>query len=148
MIKPKLVFLLFSLTVLTILTGCMAVRHLVINTVSQSNNAFPVAVDVVFVYQDELIPTVSEMNGLQWFEAKSQLELRHQNDIDVISFELVPGVEEQVVQLPQSVKKAKKALIFANYNYKLGHGSFDITGMKNISILLAKDSFTVSGIDN
>jgi type VI secretion system protein len=91
----------------------IAVKVQVAALANQNN---PVAVDVLFVYDRDLLNTVLQMSANDWFAKREQLarDYPQQSGFAVWSWEWVPG---QIV-LPQALPlqpKARAGVIFARY---------------------------------
>lgn len=70
--------ILFSILIL-LSSGCslwqnrVAFNDVVIETAADANDNTPVAVDIVAIADNALLPTVQSLSATQWFNAKSQL---------------------------------------------------------------------------
>ena len=81
-----------------------------------ANQNNPVAVDVLFVYDRDLLNTLLKMSASDWFAKREQLarDYPQQSGFAVWSWEWVPG---QIV-LPQALPlqpKARAGVVFARY---------------------------------
>jgi len=93
--------------------GTIAVQ---VQTDPLANQNNPVAVDVLFVYDRDLLATLLKMSASDWFAKREQLarDYPEQSGFAVWSWEWVPG---QIV-LPQALPlqpKARAGVVFARY---------------------------------
>lgn len=74
-----------------------------------------VSVDIVFVYDDNLIALLSNASAAQWFMEKKGYMANYGINMDIIHREIVPGYSESIVELPERHKDAKSVIAFALY---------------------------------
>jgi len=108
-----------------------------------ANQNNPIAVELVVVYDKDLLQELLKLNAHQWFQKREQYKKDHPDDEDFISWywEWVPGQEV----LPREISfgtGARGALVFADY----------VTGQDNrarfdphqdVRIHLQEEGFTV-----
>jgi type VI secretion system protein len=108
-----------------------------------ANQNNPIAVELVVVYDKDLLQELLKLNARQWFQKREQVKKDHPDDEDFISWywEWVPGQEV----LPKEISfgtGARGALVFADY----------VTGQDNrvrfdphqdVRIHLQEEGFTV-----
>jgi type VI secretion system protein len=108
-----------------------------------ANQNNPIAVELVVVYDKDLLQELLKLNARQWFQKREQYKKDHPDDGDFISWywEWVPGQEV----LPKEISfgtGARGALVFADY----------VTGQDNrarfdphqdVRIHLQEEGFTV-----
>ena len=97
-----------------------------------------IAVDVVLVYNDELLGALAKLPAQKYFEASDQLRLDNPSLLDVWRWELVPGQVVEDFKLETDKGKAFGGLVFANY-LTPGDHRVKIPPSGDIKILLAKD---------
>ena len=115
-----------------LVAGCglgVRARALVGNTIAVkvqvaalANQNSPVAVDVLFVYDRDLLNTVLQMSANDWFAKREQLarDYPQQSGFTVWSWEWVPGQTVQPQALPLQ-PKARAGVIFARYRFSGEH---------------------------
>jgi type VI secretion system protein len=80
-----------------------------------ANRNFPVAVDVVLVFEEDLAKKIATLKAGEWFAARSNLQKANPGEIEFVSVELAPG---ETLSLPGkrfSGKRVFVALAFADY---------------------------------
>ncbi|SUX76023.1 T6SS protein Cts2N [Citrobacter freundii] len=80
----------------------VAFNDVVIETVADANDNTPVAVDIVAIADNALLPTVQSLSATQWFNAKSQLLRDSPDGLHVWSLELVPDSRFVTKKLPSA----------------------------------------------
>ncbi len=91
------------------------------------NDDTPMAVDVLFVYNDILANQLLGQTASQWFAAKAQYRLKYGTDMDIVAMELVPNLSYVKVQLPAKARLAVKVILFANYMTPSGQYPVDLS---------------------
>jgi len=117
--------------------------ELSIDTVSiyaepDANQNSAIAVDLVLVYNQELLKTFGQMSAAKYFASSKQLLLDNPSLLDVWHWELVPGQIVEDFSPPQDKGDAYGAYVFANY---LTPGDHRVRVAPNgvIKILLLRD---------
>ncbi len=108
-----------------------------------ANNDTPVALDLVFVYNDLLTGELMKMDAGAWFKSKPDLSLKFRNSFKVLSYEVVPFSETDTTHMPSKHRHAVSIILFAKYHTKAGSKPADITTYVNPIIKLNKDSFSI-----
>ena len=85
------------------------------------NGNSPIAVRLVIAYDDGVMGEVSKMTADQFFEQESQLKKDHANDMDVISWEVVPGQEMDSESISPTKAYGKGGFVFARYSTPDAH---------------------------
>ncbi len=85
------------------------------------NGNAPVAVRLVIIYDDGVLGEVSKMTADQFFEQETQLKKDHANDMDVISWEVVPGQEMDSETINPTKAYGKGGFVFARYTTPDAH---------------------------
>lgn len=113
---PRRIGVLFA--GLFLLTSCgpsISTRALSFQVDPEANEQSPVPVELVVIYDPEVMPALLEMTARQWFEARRQLLLDHPRGIRSHLWELVPGQELPLQRLPLPRDGAVAALVYADY---------------------------------
>lgn len=104
------------------LTACNneSVPELTINSVSiytaqDANQNSATAVDLVVIYDQNLVKSIGEMSASQYFSNTQQLLLDNPTLIDIWHWELVPGQIVQAFTPEEGETKAYAGYVFANY---------------------------------
>lgn len=138
------------------LTGCSTLRswshvfdsneldNIVVEANVDSNLNNPVALDIVFVYDEKLKTTFAPLNGPQWFDKKAGLVFRYKADIDVVNLEVVPLTATKSITLPDRHNDAIRVLMFANYIDQKGQYVADLTVFKQVTITLKRDQYELN----
>ncbi|MBX9621289.1 MAG: hypothetical protein K2X28_04580 [Alphaproteobacteria bacterium] len=137
--KPKTIAKL-ALAVALSLTGCgpdLSINSVTIYTDQDANQNSAIAVDLVVLYDDNLVKGLGQMSASQYFSTTSQLLLDNPTLLDIWHWELVPG---QVVQVfsPETATAANGAYVFANY-LTPGDHRLKVAPSGIIAILLQKN---------
>lgn len=86
-----------------------------IYTEADTNQNSAIAVDLVFVYDQELAKQLGKMSASKYFSSSKQLLLDNPSLLDIWHWELVPGQIVQNFSPPQEKGDAFAAYVFANY---------------------------------
>lgn len=102
------------------------------------NNNSATAVDLVIVYDEDLVKHIGSMSACTYFASQQQLLLDHPTLLDIWHWELVPGQNIKNFSPPHDKGRAFAAFVFANY---LGSGNhrLRVTPDGVVSVLLTKD---------
>jgi type VI secretion system protein len=122
----RFLILLLSLAVLLTVEGCSSFSRALGGKVTVTvelderlNQDFPLAVDIVIVYDHDLFDELKELTAQTWFEMRRQYRLDHEpGSIEVDSREWVPLDESRAAPEPYRIDHrpgAKGAVVFANY---------------------------------
>jgi|GEM_PF-2259406 len=106
-----------------------------------SNNNVPVALDIVFVFNDKAAEVLSALSGPDWFINKKRLLLRYQKNLVVSEQEVVPYTAEYVLILPKNYFNAVSVYLFANYLDQDGQYQADLTQYKVLKITLNRQNY-------
>lgn len=74
-----------------------------------------ISVDVVFVYDENLIALLSNADAGQWFAEKQGYISNYGFNMDILHREIVPGYSELIMALPEKHSDAKAVIAFAYY---------------------------------
>lgn len=75
------------------------------------------SVDIVFVYDENLLPLLFAADAGQWFQERAGYLTRYGTQMDVIHREIVPGYSEFIRALPNNHSDAKAVFAFAYYPF-------------------------------
>lgn len=111
---PPAVLLLLALLPLS---GCgpkVATRSFEVVATPDANLESPVAVDLVLVRTDALLPAIASLTAREWFASREQLARDHPEALVFHSWEFVPGRIVEVDELPFG-RSGVALLVFADY---------------------------------
>lgn len=105
-----------------ILTGCknelepeLTINSVSIYTAQDANQNSATAVDLVVIYDQNLVKSIGKMSASQYFSNTQQLLLDNPTLIDIWHWELVPGQIVQAFTPEAGDTEAYAAYVFANY---------------------------------
>jgi type VI secretion system protein len=109
------------------LAGCSAslprvkIDTLAISVAAQANLDTPIAVDAVLVRNPQLFDILLGLPAAKWFAQRDQLRRDYPKDLNVLSYEVVPG--QQIVAAPFQFdgQRAAGVLVFADYQTPGAH---------------------------
>lgn len=107
----------------------------------KANNNAPIAVDLVMVSAGPQVDAVLAMTAQDWFQKREQFQRDYPNEIQVASWELVPGQ----VRPPERVKRKENlfaAVVFASYNTPGAH-RVRLGVQENPRVVLGEKTFTI-----
>lgn len=108
-----------------------------------ANENSPVAVDLIYVYDESLLERLTALSAAEWFAQREQVrrDFLPGEGADVWSWEWVPGQKIPVQQLP--LKPAAMAgLVFADYHTP-GNHRFRVDPFDDLVIRLGPQDLTV-----
>ncbi|MCZ6632859.1 MAG: hypothetical protein O7G87_05595 [bacterium] len=107
----------------------------------RANQNHPIALDLLVVYDNEVLAMVMAMTGKDWFARREQVKRDNRGKLDVWSWEWVPGQVVSLQAVPLSARSGT-GFIFADY---LGTGDhrYKIDPYKNITIRLLEKEVVV-----
>ena len=120
--------------------GRVEVRVLVAPDANQNS---PVAVDLIYLYNEDLLERLVQLTAKQWFDQREQVkrDFLPGEGADIWSWEWVPGQQIPIQQLPIKTS-AVAGLIFANYHAP-GNHRFRIDPFEDLVIQLGEQDLTV-----
>ena len=149
--------LLTLFTATSILLGCssssevspeLKLSEVTIYAEPDANQNSAIAIDVVLIYDNELLGAISKMTANKYFEASNQLRLDNPSLIDVWRWELVPGQVVSNFSTHSDKGSAYGGIVFANYLTPGDHrvkippsGEVKILLQKNDLLSIADGSF-------
>jgi type VI secretion system protein len=113
-----------------------------ITVLEKANNNSPVPVDLVFIGKREpLANEFAKITAADWFARRQQFLRDFPEDIDVRSYEVVPG---QILPVEKVEKPKVRAagFIFVNYAAPGAH-RYRITTERDVKLVLDQKEFTV-----
>jgi type VI secretion system protein len=119
--KPATTARLGAILVLALLAGCgggpktIQSRLIEFEVAQGANQDSPVAIDIVYVYDPQLVAQLTQMTARDWFQKKSQIRQAFPTGFDIASFEVVPGQKGPIEAVPSKSRQAIAAFVFANY---------------------------------
>lgn len=124
-----------------------AVSKITLITFPNANQNYSVAVDIVFIWDENLAVPLNELTAQQWFSRRQDYRNTYPNTIKVIHAEPMPGHTIEIGSFPNAHSKAERVIVFANYlNQQLAHRA-DITTIKDVRIMLRETTFTLESED-
>jgi len=106
------------LCLLGTLAACSAkvnTRNFAVSASRDANRDSPVAVDLVIVREEALVPTVTAMSARQWFMDRDQMARDHPASLEFQSWEFVPGQIWESSGFPLSNRSGYALVVFADY---------------------------------
>jgi type VI secretion system protein len=91
-------------------------KNLVITASTDVNVNSPVAIDILFVKNMDLLRNLANLNSTSWFASRENSIKSFPEALQVISYELVPGQNITVTAKQLSQFSAFQALTFVNYS--------------------------------
>jgi len=90
-------------------------KNLVITSSADVNLNSPVAIDILFVKNIELLKNLASINSASWFASRENSIKSFPEALQVISYELVPGQNITISAKELSQFSAFQAITFVNY---------------------------------
>ncbi len=122
--------------------------HLI--TTDNVNQSTPVAVDIVYVFEEDLVPQLSTYTARKWFNEKYLLLRQNPTTLAIFNYELVPIAQaaftpsKQKDKFPRAHQKAHKVLIYANYLVESTDYTLDISPYIRPTINLGEIEITIT----
>ena len=132
-------------TSLALSSSLPALQTITLITDRFSNNGAPVAVDLVLLLDKKPLAVLGALQAGEWFKNRHDLQREYSNQVQVTSWEAVPGQVIKLTKIPGDQGKLMGVLIYANYP---GEKNFraDVSRMPNVRVNLHKDNFSISQI--
>ncbi|MFN8720042.1 MAG: hypothetical protein ACK5YI_04385 [Rhodospirillales bacterium] len=142
---------------LLFLNGCLAavatyawlytdevrVQTVALNVAERANENSPVAVDMVFLSKRlPLLDEVQKMTAADWFAKRAQLVRDFRDDIEVVSWEVVPGQILPAESVP-TVRVRSAAFVFAGYRAPGAH-RYRVGSERTLLLSLGANELTVT----
>ena len=116
----------------------VAFNDVVIETAADANDNTPVAVDIVAIADNALLPTVQSLSATQWFNAKSQLLRDSPDGLHVWSLELVPDSRFVTKSSLCTALRQRQFCCFARYS-SAGEHRLTLEKADSLHLLLMTD---------
>ena len=107
-----------------------------------ANQDSPIAIDIVYVYDQQLVSQLTQMTAHDWFQKRSQVRQAFPTGFDVASFEVVPGQKGPIEAVPPKASQAVAAFVFANYSSEGTHRA-RVDGLDHFFIALGDKDFVI-----
>lgn len=109
---------------------------------SDANNASATAIDLLLIYDYDLLKTLMKMSSGQYFGSIDQLKSDYPSLIDVVHWELTPGqtIKDHAVPLRSEIPVG--ALLFADYSTPGPH-RLRIGESESINVRLRRQDFCI-----
>lgn len=138
-----------ALLVVALLAGCGGASdkpiqsRLIEFAVAQgANQDSPIAVDIVYVYDPQLVAQLTQMTARDWFQKRDQIRQAFPTGYDLTSYEVVPGQKGPIETVPPKSSQAIAAFIFANYASDGTHRA-RVDGLERFFIALGDKDFVI-----
>lgn len=121
--------------------------HLTVSVLDTVNQDRPIEVDVVMVYDKELVEELKNLPAKEWFQSRYQIE----NDslgaqrLEFSTWEWTPGQLVEPIDLLFS-KKGRAAIIYANYATPGEHRVF-IERHSRVRVVLGEQTLEVEALE-
>ena len=125
------------------------VKSLKIVSAEKVNQDTAVAVDVVFVFDEQLADTLPDMTARAWFREKPAYLARYPQLLSVVNYELVSrrtvtlDVKSHKTRQTPKAKKARKVVLYANYLLESKAYTLDISEFKYPVVSLEETTVSV-----
>lgn len=131
---------------LTQMLGTPPLTAISLHATPTVNKGYPIAVDVVFVYDKLAWDALTKLRAGEWFVARTDMKLLYAKQLDVLSWELVPGQRVQRVPLPERLRAALGTVIFADYT---GTGAYRavLQNRSRVQVYLDAQGFEVRDVE-
>ena len=146
--------LIAPLIAVALLPGC-SIYHLAVprsvrvhaiefHVADGANDDTPIAVDIAYVSDNSaLTEELAQMTAEDWFTRRAQLRRDFRDDLDVASWELVPGTFRPREQ-PEPPKVSRAAFLFARYHTPGPHRYRLTDAEEDIVVKLEADDFSLA----
>lgn len=105
------------------------------------NNDSPVAVDLVILYDATLIPQLLALPARDWFARRQQFQRDYPEDLQVVSWEIVPGQTLEAQEVGRR-SGARAGFLFANY-FTPGDHRLRLAQQSAVQLRLLTAGFTI-----
>lgn len=105
---------------------------------TDANHSTATAVDIVFVYDEKLVPVLPKTSG-EWFAVKSVVVSRNHSALDVIHLEVPIGLPPYTIPLPARYRQAKYISSYTNYMSAKGQSPVNLRSFECVVISLEYD---------
>ncbi len=111
-----------------------------------ANEDNPVAVDVLIIYDEDMMDRLGELPARQWFRQRDQFRRDFPSGYEALEWELVPGQRVDPTPMPHNAATAVGSFVFANY-YTDGDHRARLDQIDNVLIRLGEKGFTIESVN-
>ena len=80
-----------------------------------ANHDWPVAIDIVYVFDDQVAKQLQSLSAADWFRQRNDIGALYPGKLRVVSYEFVPGQLGPIEHVTGKNTKAFAVFAFANY---------------------------------
>ncbi|MBP2312798.1 hypothetical protein [Azospirillum soli] len=142
-IVPVLLCAALALAACALTDSRIKTKTVEIEVAPNANADNALAVDLVFVHENTLLPSFTEMPSANWFKNREQLKLANPTGIEVHSFEVIPGQKGPRFKVEGRANDALGAFVFAGYDTPGPHRA-RIDGIPTVVLRLGEKDFAVA----
>jgi hypothetical protein len=110
---------------------------------SVANNEYPLAMTMLYVYDDELFNKLLGLSAKQWYDTETQIKDQESSKLEAYDWEWIPG-QDTTVSLPLRSSTAG-AIIFANY-FNDGQHRVRVEPNRDIKVEMGFDDLKVEPV--
>jgi type VI secretion system protein len=137
-----------TLTILVGLSACgnsppkIITRNVDIQVSPKANRDAAVALDIVYVFDQQLLTQLQGLGAKDWFRQRGELVTLYPTGIAVSSYEVVPGQIVPIEKVPDHNTSAIGVFAFANYQVEGAHRA-RLDSFKNATIRLDENDLVI-----
>lgn len=90
-------------------------EKIAIQAVPNANNNSAIPLDLIITYNDKLAAELAKLPARDYFKNRSQLVRDHGSDIQIMSWEIVPGQKFGTIHVDMNRANPQAAFFYANY---------------------------------
>ncbi|GAB3438592.1 hypothetical protein [Insolitispirillum peregrinum] len=109
-----------------------------------ANQDSAIELDIVAVYDSDLLKTLLAMPARDWFSRRRQFELDYPKGWKAWNWQVVPGQIVPTQDIQADTGSAYGVLVFANYRTPGDHRA-RVTKLSSVVVQLQRDGFVVTG---
>ena len=148
----KALQLLFALLLTMTTAACSVLRYVGLDSLNDLDDVYfksnvlcyPVAFDLVFIFDEKMVSTFTQLSGPQWFEQKDAMLLKYAANIKVVSLDVVANTPSTPVSLPSDNDDAYEIVLYANYTAKAGQVAATLGKFDTVTLVFNQDSYALS----
>lgn len=122
-------------------------ERITVSTTADSNLSNPIVFDLVFVFDQSLVKTLTSLSGPQWFLQKKAILLKHESKMKVIGADLVPLTPEKKIDLPEHSRDAFSIVLFADYVAPAGQVAATLEGYEEVNVIFEREQYQLKAGD-
>jgi len=107
-----------------------------------ANQQSPVAVDLVMIYDPNLLDPIAKLAAKDWFVQREQLQRDFPDGFQLWRWEWVPGQQISAQRIRFNPRRVKGTLLFANY-FLPGTHRAKVDPLKQVSLVLGEETFSL-----